>query len=231
MKTSLIIPAYNEAKRLRPFLISISKYYQRHSQDIHEIILVDDGSSDQTLKIANKFKSRLPILKTIARSKNQGKGAAVRAGVLAAKGDQVVFMDADGATDISELPKMIQALRSSDIAVGNRWMPGAQTQRHSSLRALSGWLYRVYMKLFGLGQIDTMCGFKGYQKPVARKLFKDLIENRWLFDTEVAYKSIRLGFKTTNFPIRWESKDGSKLTTRTLIKSALSIWPLIRKIK
>jgi dolichyl-phosphate beta-glucosyltransferase len=87
------------------------------------------------------------------------------------------------------------------------------------------------MGLFGLGRIDTMCGFKGYRQPVAKKLFSNLIEPRWLFDTEVAYKAVRQGYSITNFPIHWESKDGSKLGTLTLFKSALGIYPLIAKIK
>ncbi len=76
-----------------------------------------------------------------------------------------------------------------------------------------------------------MCGFKGYKNQVAKNLFSNLISERWLFDTEIAYKAIQGKYKIKNFPIRWESKDGSKLSTLTLIKSALQIWPLIRKIK
>jgi len=126
---------------------------------------------------------------------------------------------------------MISALQSSDIAIGNRWLPGSHTERHSLLRRLSGWAYRRYMSLFGLGQIDTMCGFKGYRQPVAQTLFTELIEPRWLFDTEVVFKAVRAGYKITNFPIHWESKDGSKLSTFTLFKSSLGIYPLIAKIK
>ncbi|KKT93930.1 MAG: hypothetical protein A3G57_00955 [Candidatus Andersenbacteria bacterium RIFCSPLOWO2_12_FULL_45_8] len=197
---------------------------------MNEIILVDDGSTDATSDIARQYAAQLP-LKLNRLSVNQGKGAAVQAGVKQAGGDYIVFIDADGATDISELPKMISALQSSDIAIGNRWLPGSHTERHSLLRRLSGWAYRRYMSLFGLGQIDTMCGFKGYRQPVAQTLFTELIEPRWLFDTEVVFKAVRAGYKITNFPIHWESKDGSKLSTFTLFKSALGIYPLIAKIK
>ncbi len=225
---TLIIPAYNEEQRLRPFLESIVEFNQTN-QLISEIIIVDDGSSDQTAAIAQAFRSRLP-LRVLRHHHNRGKGAAVRTGIKAARGNLVVFIDADGATPITELPKMYTALQRSDIAIGNRWIKGAVTERHSALRKLSGYIYRSYMKLFGLGAIDTMCGFKGYKKHVARALFADLIEDRWLFDTEIAYKAIRRGYKIINFPIHWESKDGSKLDTKTLIISALQIWPLIRKI-
>lgn len=231
MKISLVIPAYNESRRLSPFLSSITKFYQRHQNDLREVIIVDDGSSDNTVEISQSFQRRLPILRIVQHDKNRGKGAAVRTGVLAARGDAIVFMDADGATPIEELPKMITALARGDVAVGNRWLRGAITERHSSLRRLSGWAYRTYMRLFGLGKIDTMCGFKGYRLNAARDLFGTLLSERWLFDTEVAYKAVKRGYHIINFPIRWTSKDGSKLGTFTLLKSAFQIWPLLRKVK
>jgi glycosyltransferase involved in cell wall biosynthesis len=227
---SLVVPAYNEAARLPAFFASIVAFHREHPLLINEIILVDDGSTDATSDIARQYAAQLP-LKLNRFSVNQGKGAAVQAGVKQASGDYIVFIDADGATDISELPKMISALQNSDIAIGNRWLPGSRTERHSLLRRLSGWTYRCYMSLFGLGQIDTMCGFKGYRQRVAQSLFAELIEPRWLFDTEVAYKAVRAGYRIHNFPIHWESKDGSKLSTFTLFQSALGIYPLIAKIK
>lgn len=231
MQMSLVIPAYNEAKRLPPFLQEITTYDRAHPADIFEIFVVDDGSTDGTAVLAENFKAQLPKLKVIRQPQNRGKGAAVHAGVLAAQGNAIVFMDADGATPIIELPKMIAALENSDIAVGNRWMPGAKTERHSTLRKFSGWVYRTYMSLFGLGAIDTMCGFKGYQATVARDLFEKLLEERWLFDAEIAYKAVQKNYRIKNFPITWTSKDGSKLDTATLLKTALQIWPLIQKLK
>ena len=230
MKISLVIPAYNEAKRIGPFLNSIADYYRNHQSEIREVIVVDDGSSDGTVKIVEKFSRRLP-LRVILHNQNRGKGAAVQTGILASRGDAAVFMDADGATPIGELPKMTKSLEEAEVAIGNRWMAGAKTERHSLLRSLSGWVYRNYMGLFGLRGIDTMCGFKGYRQPVARHLFKNLVSSGWLFDTEVAFKTIYHGYSVVNFPIRWTSQDGSKLSTRALVKSAFGIWPLIRRIK
>ncbi len=230
MPLSLVIPAYNEEKRLQPFLVSIASYCSAHPTQISEVLIVDDGSTDNTQETARQAGSGIPGFFVISQPQNMGKGAAVKAGVLAATGDHIVFMDADGATDISELPKMIAALEGYDIAIGSRWLPGSVMERHSALRSLSGYLNRAYMRLFGFGDIDTMCGFKGYKKEVAQDLYKDLEENRWLFDTEIAYRSIRRGYTTHNFPIAWESKDGSKLDTVTLIKSALAILPLITRI-
>jgi dolichyl-phosphate beta-glucosyltransferase len=231
MKISIVIPAYNEERRLDGFLNSIASYLNRHRKEVSEIIIIDDGSKDDTVAVAEKYRRRIPILRVLKHKKNRGKGAAVQTGVMGAKGDYIIFMDADGATDIGELPKMLAALLEADVGVGNRWMRGAKTQRHSTLRKLAGWTYRTYMRLFRLGKIDTMCGFKGYRRAAARDLFKNLLEERWLFDTEIAYKAVKRGYKIKNFPIRWESKDGSKLPTKTLIKSAFQIWPLVRRIR
>ena len=230
MKTSLIIPAYNEDKRLGAFLDSISDYHKQHPSDIHEIIVVDDGSTDKTFDVAIKFAGDLP-LKVIKHKINKGKGAAVKTGIISASGDYVIFTDADGATPITELPKMLSALAENQIGIGNRWLPGSQTKRSSFLRKISGYTYRQYMSLFGLGKIDTMCGFKGYRRDVANSLFEHLLEQRWLFDTEIAYKAVQAKYTIKNFPITWKSMDGSKLSTATLIASGLKIWPLIQKIK
>ncbi|MDA1169305.1 MAG: glycosyltransferase family 2 protein [bacterium] len=231
MNVSLIIPAYNEEERIVPFIASIEQFIENKSNILHEIIVVNDGSTDATKHVAEEAGKSIPGFTVISLQQNQGKGAAVQAGVLAAKGDYIVFMDADGATAIDELPKMMRALETSDIAIGNRWMAGAKAERHSLLRQLSGFMYRNYMAMFGLGNIDTMCGFKGYKNHIAKSLFKDLQEKRWLFDTEIAYRAICRNHSVNNFPIDWESKDGSKLDTATLLKSALQIFPLILSIR
>jgi len=230
MSASLIIPAYNEERRLVPFLTTVIEYRRQHPSDIAEVIIVNDGSTDSTGSLADQA-AAASGLKVLHHPQNRGKGAAIQTGVNAAAGDLIIFMDADGATPVTELPKMLAALVNADIAIGNRWLPGAKTERHSSLRQLSGWVYRHYMALFGLGNIDTMCGFKGYQRGVAKELFKNLREERWLFDTEIAYKARQRGYSMANVPIAWTSQDGSKLSTFTLVKSALKIWPLIQRIK
>lgn len=230
MKLSIVIPAYNEEKRLPPFLESVITYSHGMPGQIHEIIVVDDGSSDATAAIVQARQTQEPILRLIQQPKNMGKGAAIKRGVMEATGDYIVFIDADGATQIDQLPKMIEALQSADVAVGNRWLQGANVHRSTVFRHISGWLNKTYMSLFGLGSIDTMCGFKGYKAEVARDLFKNLLENRWLFDTEIAYKAVRKGYTIKNFPITWRSIDGSKLDTMTLITSGLAIFPLILKI-
>lgn len=230
-KLSLIIPAYNEEQRIGAFLQSIADFVRSEPDLITEIFVVNDGSTDRTADVVGAYQETLRGLKLLAHDTNRGKGAAVRTGVMAAQGNLVAFMDADGATPITELPKMVHSLESADVAIGNRWMRGALTLRHSRLRQLSGFVYRTYMRLFGLGAIDTMCGFKGFRRDAARALFSHLHEPGWLFDTEICYRAVKSSYRITNFPISWESKAGSKLDTKTLLKTALQIRPLIQRMR
>lgn len=224
MQVSLIIPAYNEEGRLPPFLRQLETWNREHGT-VSEILVVDDGSTDRTTALADAFRHRLPL--TIIRvPNNRGKGAAVQAGVQAATGDLLIFMDADGATGPAELPKMLEALARAPVAVGNRWMPGAEVREREAFRAFSGWVYRTYVGLFGLRGIDTMCGFKGFRRQAARALFAHLLHERWLFDTEIMLRARRLGFRIENFPIQWTSKHGSKLKTSVLAKALVEI-PLL----
>ena len=230
MKTSLVIPAFNEEERLPPFLDSITAYLQTHQNTIQEVLLVDDGSTDNTIKKAKEYENKIPQMRIMQLEQNAGKGAALKKGIFEATGDYLIFTDADGATPIEEMGKMMHALTKTQIAIGNRWMKGSKTERDNLLRRISGYANKTYMNMFGLKGIDVMCGFKGFHKDIGRDLFSNLIENRWLFDTEITYKAVKKGYTITNFPISWEAKDGSKLPASTLIKSAFQIWPLIRKI-
>lgn len=225
MNASLIIPAYNEERRLPGFLRALSDFHASHGGMLREILVVDDGSSDRTASVAEDFRTGLP-LRVIRILKNRGKGAAVRAGIQEAEGDAVVFMDADGATSPDELPKLVQALERSPIAVGNRWMPGARVRDREPFRAVSGWVYRAYVGMFGLQDIDTMCGFKGFRRESARTLFEKLREERWLFDTEIMLRARRLGYHVANVPITWTSKRGSKLRPAALARAFFQI-PLL----
>lgn len=225
VRASLVIPAYNEEHRLPTFLAELSDFHQAHPDAVGEILVVDDGSTDRTSAIAAAFANRLP-LRVIHLPENRGKGAAVQRGIQEARGDTVIFMDADGATAPGELPRLIAALTSAPIAVGNRWIPESRVEDRELLRRFSGWLYRTYVGFFGLRGIDTMCGFKGFRTDTARLLFQHLHTGGWLFDTEVMLRARRKGYRITGVPIRWTSKHGSKLRVSVLIKSVFHI-PLL----
>lgn len=222
VRLSLIIPAYNEEGRLGAFLDDLVRYRTHHGGFLHEILVVDDGSTDCTATLAEQYSGRLPLT-VIRLPTNRGKGAAVRAGVLRATGDAVVFMDADGATRTEELGTMQQTLDRCPVVVGNRWMPGSHVTHRTLFRTFSGWVYRTYVGLFGLRGIDTMCGFKGFRREVARTLFKHLLHERWLFDTEVMLRARQRGVPIAHIPISWTSKHGSKLRSLVLARSFFEI--------
>lgn len=229
MTVSLVIPAYHEEGRLPAFLRQLSTWNTEPGTPLQEVIVVDDGSADRTVEIAESFRPALP-LRVIRFPENRGKGAAVQAGVLAAAGDLVVFMDADGATAPSELPRLIGALEHAPIAVGNRWMKDSRVIGREPFRAVSGWVYRQYMAAFGLVGIDTMCGFKGFRRDVARALFQRLHDPRWLFDAEIMLRARRRGYPTVSVPITWTSKHGSKLDALTLARSFFALPFLAAKV-
>lgn len=230
VRVSLIIPAYNEEHRLPAFLHELAAFQQASPDLVEEILVVDDGSTDRTAEIATSFASRLP-LRVIRLPHNQGKGAAVQCGVLEARGDAVVFIDADGATPPAELPKLVHALASSPIAAGNRWMPGSRVEGREPFRRLSGWIYRTYVGFFGLGGVDTMCGFKGFRADVARPLFQHLSTKGWLFDTEVMLRARQKSLRIADVPITWTSKHGSKLRLSVLLRSVVHIPFLAARVR
>lgn len=229
MRASLVLPAYNEAQRLPHFLADLADFHRAAPATLAEIIVVDDGSTDGTGTVAARFQDQLP-LRVLRLPANCGKGAAVATGVHAATGDVVIFMDADGATPARELLKMLAALRRAPIAVGNRWMRGSRVLGREPFRAFSGFLYRAYVSLFGLGGVDTMCGFKGFQREVARVLFARLEEERWLFDTEIMLRARRQGYRIENVPITWTSKHGSKLSLPALVRAACALPGLALRV-
>ncbi|TSC72443.1 MAG: glycosyl transferase [Parcubacteria group bacterium Gr01-1014_38] len=222
MTVSLVIPAYNEEGRLPTFLEELVTFGRKAPGVLREVLVVDDGSTDRTAAVARMFADLLP-LRVIRVPENRGKGAAVRTGVFESHGEVVVFGDADGATAPAELPKLLAALERAPIAVGNRWMPGSRVEGREPFRALSGWMYRTYVSLFGLRDIDTMCGFKGFRRDVARTLFEPLREERWLFDTEIMLRARRRGYAIANVSIHWTSKHGSKLKLPALIRAVFQI--------
>lgn len=231
MTLTLIIPAYNEEERLPRFLADLAVYALSQPHLLKEVLVVDDGSTDRTSAIAETYRERLPQLRLLRQPRNLGKGLAVQRGINDATADAVVFMDADGATPASALLDLPQHLGQAPIVVGNRWMRGAETRGRTPLRALSGWGIRLYMGLFGLGDVDTMCGFKGFQRSVALRLFNPLFEGRWLFDQEVLFRARRLGYGIKSIPVHWTSQRGSKVRLSTMFQAVVQLPRLLLRVR
>jgi dolichyl-phosphate beta-glucosyltransferase len=214
---SCVIPAYNEAKRLPGYLPLIQRYF-RSRRLKYEIIVVDDGSRDNTAAIvARKF----PGIRALRLYENFGKGAAVREGVMAARGRVVLIADADGATPIEELTKLEQALTAgSDVAIGSRYLS------ESDIGVKQGLIRRVVSRagnflirlLLDLPYKDTQCGFKLFERRAAQYLFRNLTNIRFGFDFEILKKAAVLNLSVAEIAVRWNDQEGSKVTFKQTIR-------------
>jgi dolichyl-phosphate beta-glucosyltransferase len=214
IELSLIIPAYNERWRLPPTLIDIIDYVE-HRKLRYEIIVVDDGSTDETSDIVRKFERVRPNeLRCIRLPKNRGKGHAVRTGAVNATGKRIIFLDADGATPIAEIERLEAALDGgADIAIGSRAMKSTDTQIKTVwYRKLLGRIFNSCVNFILLPEInDTQCGFKMFTAEAAAKLFPLQTAERFSFDVELLYLARKFHMKIAEVPINWENVPGSKV--------------------
>lgn len=213
-KVSVIIPAFNEELRLPATLDSVCAYLEGSVDRDYEVIVVDDGSSDGTADFVRSYEEKNERVKLISYEENQGKGYAVRTGMLAAKGDYVIYNDADGSSPIEELEKLIKSIDSGhDLAFGSRAKP-------DDSRFVDALAYRKYMgNTFNLivqalilpGIQDTQCGFKMFRRNVARDIFSVAQVNGFAFDVEILYIARLRHYKWEEVPINWSNVDGSKV--------------------
>jgi dolichyl-phosphate beta-glucosyltransferase len=208
---SVIVPAYNEQDRLGPQLGSVLDYLDKNFPS-YELIIVDDGSKDQTAKsVAEAIKTEKRS-KLISYSPNRGKGFAVRTGVLASHGENVLFMDADLSTPLSEIPRILELLENADIVIGSRGRENDKVTKKAPLfRQLASRIFdQIKYLLVGLRRFkDTQCGFKAFKGDVARKLFSKCQIDRFMFDAEVLYLAEKSNLKILEMPVSWADMPGS----------------------
>ena len=212
---SVIIPAYNEARRIQSYLQSATAYLNGRSR-CYEILVVDDGSTDETVAVVEQTASQNPGLRLIRLAHNSGKGAAVRAGMQAAQGELQLFADADGATPIQELERLEAAMHNgADLAIGSRTLASRDSRYRVQARlhrTLLGNLFNRIVHLFGIRDInDTQCGFKLFRKPVAQDLFSVVRIDGYGFDLELLHIAQRRGYRIAEVPINWADQPGSKV--------------------
>jgi dolichyl-phosphate beta-glucosyltransferase len=210
---SLVIPAYNEGARLGATLERVLEYVAKHGNNT-EVIVVNDGSRDNTAEIVRSFAARNPALRLIDNPGNRGKGYSVRNGMLSAQGRVLIFSDADLSSPIEELPKLLEALtHGAEIAIGSRWLRAeTQTQRQPLYRQLFGRIFNLMLRLtLGLQYKDTQCGFKAFTRLAAEAIFPLQRIERWGFDPEILFLARKFGFKVVEVPVAWGHSGGTRI--------------------
>jgi glycosyltransferase involved in cell wall biosynthesis len=212
---SIIVPAYNEEARLPDSLRRIEEYVEQTGWDFHEILVVDDGSTDGTFGAATGFAAGNPNIRVLRNPGNRGKGYSVRHGMLEAKGDWCLFTDADLSAPIDELDTLWKALcrEEADIAIGSRALDRSLIGVHQpGIRESAGKFFNLVMRLtVGLQIADTQCGFKLFRQDVAREVFSRQTLDGFGFDVEVLFVAKKLGYRTAEVPVRWNHAEGSKV--------------------
>jgi dolichyl-phosphate beta-glucosyltransferase len=233
---TIVLPAYNEARRIGPALDELFAYLampQPGIPSVVDVLLVDDGSKDATAEVIRaraEFERESGSVLRLLRVAHGGKGAAVKAGMLAARGDVVVFADADMATPPGELEKLVAALAGADVALGSRIQPDGSDMRATQpayRRALGG-LFHILASIWVVGDVkDTQCGFKGFTREAAHDLFARQRVTSIVFDVELIHLARRRGYRIAVVPIRWHDVRGSRMRpgARLAIRVA---WDLLR---
>jgi dolichyl-phosphate beta-glucosyltransferase len=211
---SIIIPAYNEERRLPKTLEQIGAYLHARPQRA-EIIVVDDGSSDATASLVMGYREKYPGLRLVSNGRNRGKGFSVRHGTLEARGEIALFTDSDLSTPIEEADKLLVALREKgyDGAIGSRAMDSSLIEVHQSpFREHAGVLFnRTVRWIAGIGFSDTQCGFKAFRREKAKIIFEQQRIEGFGFDPEILFLAKRHGLRVAEIPVRWSHDSATKV--------------------
>lgn len=209
-RTSVVVPAFNEAERIGPTLERIAAYFEQRGPGA-DVVVVDDGSSDTTAAVAERFAAR--GVRVLRLPGNRGKGAALRAGVAATRGDRVLVTDADLSTPIEEIERLEPALAEAPVVLGSRAVAGARITRHQPwYREWMGRGFNLLIRLLGVTALrDTQCGFKLFDGEVARRLFAELTVDRFAYDVELVWLARRHGYRVLEIGVAWHDSPASKV--------------------
>lgn len=209
----MVIPAYNEAQRLPAYLSEVVAYFDGRGEP-YEVIVVDDGSADETAARVLEAQAIHQAVTLHRLAENRGKGFAVRAGMRAARGDLRLMADADGASPIAEVKRLETVIQAgADLAVGSRALPDPSVRREVHIhRKLSGEIFNFFVRRMGVGDVtDTQCGFKLFRGKVAEALFGELETTGFGFDVELLMLARRRGYRVIEVAINWADQPGSKV--------------------
>jgi glycosyltransferase involved in cell wall biosynthesis len=210
---SFVFPAYNESERLTTSLPKVLDYIRQRNLSA-EVIVVNDGSSDDTADVVRKFAVLNPEIHLLENPGNRGKGYSVRNGMLHAHGDVILFSDTDLSSPIYEADKLFEAIRGgADVAIGSRWLQRElQTERQPLLRQIYGRLFNLALRIvLGLKFHDTQCGFKAFTREAAQVVFPRQHIERWGFDPEILFLANKFKLRTVEVPVEWAHDHRSKI--------------------
>ncbi len=249
VRFSIIIPAYNEAERLPKFISRALPYLDQEFGEEYEIVVVDDGSSDDTVAVMETLGKDRANIRVLRHDVNSGKGAAVKTGMLAARGELLLFGDADGATPIGEEKRLREAIRvGADIAIGSRAAtvikgdsrlasrlgPGEKVEwKVKAHRHIMGRVFALLVKIIlGINYDDTQCGFKMFTQKAAIDLFSRASQQQFIFDCEILYMAEKLGYRVLEIPVNWHEVSGSKVNIfQDSLQMLLGLWKINRTHK
>jgi dolichyl-phosphate beta-glucosyltransferase len=228
---SIVIPAYNEARRIGRALAAVRAYALRADVSV-ELIVVDDGSRDETGEIVREFQREPLTLRLLVNPANRGKGYSIRQGMLAARGDVVLMCDADLSTPIEELERFRGWLeRGYDVVIGSRDLPDSRLDPPQPLlRRWLAWGFRAIRRRLLLPTLrDTQCGFKCFRRAVAHDVFARQQTDGWLFDCEVLGLADRLGYRIKEVGVVWRNDPDTRVNTPFEVLRSLPTLFVIRR--
>jgi dolichyl-phosphate beta-glucosyltransferase len=227
---TLVVPAYNESNRIENCVRSATRWARTRPGGLDwEVILVDDGSTDDTVDRARRFAAEESLdLRVVSYGANRGKGAAIRAGVLASSGDPILVSDTDLSTPLSEWTKLAERLPTHPVAIGSRALEQALIRKRQPFyRQFMGRTFNRFVRLLtvrGIG--DTQCGFKLFRADVAKDLFSAARIDRFAYDVEILYLAQRRGIPIAEVPVVWINSPESKVA---VVRDSLRmLWDLFR---
>jgi glycosyltransferase involved in cell wall biosynthesis len=226
---SIVVPAYNEEKRLPSTLEALRAFVASHSFEFVEIVVVDDGSCDGTAELVRRYAGEHPQFRLVQNPGNRGKGYAVRNGMMSAIGEWILYSDADLSAPIDQLERLWAAVQKqpAQVAIGSRAVDRTMVGVRQPLgRELAGRFFNLVMRLLtGLPFRDTQCGFKLFHRDAARVIFPRQQLDGFGFDVEDLYIAKVLGIKAIEVPVRWDNVEGTKVS---LLRGADSFLDLLR---
>ncbi|MBZ5573517.1 MAG: glycosyltransferase family 2 protein [Acidobacteriia bacterium] len=227
---SIVLPAYNESERIAASLDKIFAHIARFGWKA-EVIVVDDGSSDETAHIVTRYTAQYPNLRLLQNPGNHGKGYSVRNGMLHARGDILLFSDADLSSPIAEADKLFAVIAGgTDIAIGSRWLKSEmQIRRQPLYRQILGRIFNLALRvLLGLNFKDTQCGFKAFTRRAAHTVFPPQQIERWGFDPELLYLARKHHLAVAEVPVAWSHREGTRIHP---IRDGLRMFADVLKVR